>query len=83
MSSELIIPISKTKKIKLDRDFSANKFNLSKIITNLSRKVVYNEGKITQSLYRSATNQKIPPNIIIEFVEFSSAEKVEVEESEK
>ena len=65
--SELIIPISKTKKIKLNRDFSANKFNLSKIITNLSRKVVYNEGKITQSLYRSATNQKIPPNIIIEF----------------
>ena len=65
--SELIIPISKTKKIKLDRDFSTNKFNLSKIITNLSRKVVYNEGKITQSLYRSATNQKIPPNIIIEF----------------
>ena len=65
--SELIIPISKTKKIKLARDFSTNEFNLSKIITNLSRKVVYNEGKITQSLYRSATNQKIPPNIIIEF----------------
>ena len=65
--SELIIPISKTKKIKLARDFSTNEFNLSKIITNLSRKVVYNEGKITQSLYRSATNQKIPANIIIEF----------------
>ena len=57
-------------KFNIDRDFGLQmryKFNLSKIITNLSRKVVYNEGKITQSLYRSATNQKIPPNIIIEF----------------
>ena len=65
--SELTIPISKTKKIKLARDFIKNKFNLSKIITNLSRKIVYKEGKITQSLYRSAINQNIPPNIIIEF----------------
>ncbi len=65
--SEIIIPINKTKKIRLARDFTINKFIISKIITNLSRKVVYKEGRITQSLYRSATNKKIPPNIIIEF----------------
>tara|TARA_Y100001958_G_scaffold158126_1_gene155102 strand:- start:553 stop:1854 length:1302 start_codon:yes stop_codon:yes gene_type:complete len=65
--SEIIIPINKTKKIRLLRDLGVNKFNISKIITNLNRKVVYKEGKITQSLYRSATNKKIPPNIIVEF----------------
>ncbi len=65
--SEIIIPINKTKKIRLERDFTSNKFNISKIVTNLTRKVIYKEGKITQSLYRSATNKKIPPNIIIEF----------------
>ena len=64
---EFIIPISKTKKVKLIRDLAKNSFERTDIITNLQRKIVFREAKIKQSLYRSATKQKIPPNVIIEF----------------
>ncbi|MDC3208051.1 M23 family metallopeptidase, partial [Candidatus Pelagibacter sp.] len=37
------------------------------IIIKLKRDVVYKEDLILQSLYKSASNQKIPANIIIEF----------------
>ncbi len=64
---EFIIPISKTKKVKLIRDLAKNSFERTDIVTNLQRKIVFREAKIKQSLYRSATKQKIPPNVIIEF----------------
>ncbi len=64
---EFIIPISKTKKVKLIRDITKNSFKKTDIVTNLQKKIIFREAKIKQSLYRSATKQKIPPNIIIEF----------------
>jgi hypothetical protein len=37
------------------------------IITNLNKKIVFKEGKITQSLYKTAIDLKVQPNVIIEF----------------
>ena len=64
---EFIIPVSKTKKIQLVRNNEKNDFEKIEIITNLQKKIIYKEGKIKQSLYRSASNQNIPANIIVEF----------------
>ena len=36
-------------------------------LTKLKKNTLYKENSIMQSLYRSATDQKIPANIIIEF----------------
>ena len=38
-----------------------------KIITNLNKKIIFKEGKILQSLYKTAIDLNIQPNIIIEF----------------
>ena len=39
-----------------------------KIITvKLDKEIIYNENIILQSLYKAASDQKIPANIIIEF----------------
>ena len=65
--SKFTLPVSKTKKILLIRETENNKFIATDIVTNLSKKLIYKEGKITQSLYRSAINKKIPANIIVEF----------------
>jgi len=37
------------------------------LITKLSKGFVYKENIILQSLYKSASDQEIPPNIILEF----------------
>ena len=70
-SSEKIIsflyPVSRTKKIKLTRNLSNNNFEYEEINTNLNKIIIYKEGKILQSLYKSAIDLKIQPNIIIEF----------------
>ena len=65
--SKFIFPVSKTQKLLFNRDIKTDKFNYSNIITNLNKQIVYKEGKITQSLYRSAIKNKIPANIIVEF----------------
>ncbi len=65
--TKFIIPISKTKKIKLIKNINEDNFELTEIVTNLKKRIVFKEGKIRQSLYRSAIKEKIPPNIIIEF----------------
>ena len=65
--TKFILPVSKTKKIQFLRKIDENNFEVTEIITNLKKKIVFKEGKISQSLYRSATSKKIPPNIIIEF----------------
>ena len=64
---DFLYPISKTKKIFLTKNLENKSFKAEKIIKNLNKKVVYKEGKILQSLYRSAIKQKIKPNIIVEF----------------
>ena len=62
-----LFPISRTKKIQLTRNINTNLFEKKTIITNLNKKILFKEGKITQSLYGTAINLNIQPNIIIEF----------------
>ena len=60
-------PISRTKKINLVRNSTKVNFKTTEIIKNLNKKIIFKEGKITESLYKSATNLKIEPNMIVEF----------------
>jgi len=62
-----LFPISRTKKIQLTRNINTNLFEKEIIITNLNKKIIFKEGKITQSLYGTAINLNVQPNIIIEF----------------
>ena len=62
-----LFPISRTKKIQLVRNLDTNLFKKEKIITNLKKRIIYKEKKISQSLYRTAIDLGIQPNIIIEF----------------
>ena len=62
-----LFPISRTEKIELIRNLDTDLFKKEKIITNLKKRVVYKEEKITQSLYRTAIDLGVQPNIIIEF----------------
>ncbi len=65
--SKLGITVSRTKKIELIRDYEKDIFKKREIVTNLQKKIIFKEGRITQSLYRSASRQNIPANIIVEF----------------
>jgi len=62
-----LFPISRTEKIQLTKNLDTNIFEKKTIITNLNKKIVFKEGKIIQSLYKTAVNLNIKPNIIIEF----------------
>ena len=62
-----IFPVSRTEKIKLTRNLDTNLFERKKIIINLNKRIVFKEGKILQSLYKTAVDLNIKPNIIIEF----------------
>ena len=65
--SEFTFQISNKQKIFLVRDNSSNAFNDKIISIKLNKKIVYRENLILQSLYKAATDEKIPANIIIEF----------------
>ena len=65
--TSFLFPISRTKKIQLTRNLNTDLFNKKKIISNLSKRIVYKEGKITQSLYKTAIDLNVPANTIIEF----------------
>ena len=62
-----LFPVSRTKKIQLTRNLETNLFEKKIIVTNLNKKIIFQEGKIIQSLYKTATNLDIQPNIIVEF----------------
>ena len=64
---EFIFQVSNTEKIYLTRDTKTDKFNQSILVTKLNKKILYKENIIMQSLYKSAINQNIPANIIVEF----------------
>ena len=64
---DFIFPISRTKKIQLIRNLETDLFEKKIITTNLNKKIIFKEGKILQSLYKTATDLNIQPNIIIEF----------------
>ena len=65
--TSFIFPVSRTKKILLTRNLETDLFNKQIIITNLNKKIIFQEGKISQSLYKTAIDLNIQPNIIIEF----------------
>ena len=65
--TSFLFPVSRTKKILLTRNLDNNLFEKKIIITNLNKKIIFKEGKITQSLYKTAIDLKIQPNIIIGF----------------
>ena len=63
----IIIPISKSRKVEILKEIESNTFTKREIVTNLKKNIVLKEGTIKSSLYRSATKENISPNIIIEF----------------
>ena len=64
---EFIFQISNTEKIFLSRKNQDTKFSQEIVTLKLDKKVIYKENIILQSLYKSATDQNIPPNTIVEF----------------
>ena len=65
--TSFIFPKSRTEKIQLTRNLDTNFFEKKIIITNLNKKIIFKEGKITQSLYKTAIDLNVQPNVIIEF----------------
>jgi len=64
---EFVFQISNTEKIYLSKKSEESKFNEKIITIKLDKIIIYKENIILQSLYKAATDQKIPPNTIIEF----------------
>ena len=65
--TSFLFPVSRTEKIQLTKNLNSNLFEKKIIITNLNKKIIFKEGKITQSLYKTATDLNVQPNVIIEF----------------
>ena len=65
--SNILIPVSKSRKLEIYKELKNNEFVKREIVTNLEKKIILKEGVIKSSLYRSATKENIDPNIIIEF----------------
>ena len=63
----ILFPVSRTQKIQLTKNLETDLFEKQIIITNLNRRVAFKEGKISQSLYKTAVELDVQPNIIIEF----------------
>ena len=64
---EFTFQISNTKKIFLKRNFENDSFKDEIVSIKLEKKIIYSENIILESLYKAATNKKIPANTIIEF----------------
>ena len=65
--NEFSYQISNTQKVYLKRNIKEDNFSEEIITIKLNKHIVYKENVILQSLYKSASDQKIPPNTIIEF----------------
>ena len=65
--TEIDISLTRTKNLIAKRSLDLQNFSINTIEKNLIKKISYNESRITNSLYSSAVNQGIPPNIIVEF----------------
>ncbi len=65
--ASFLFSVSITKQIQLTRNSKTGLFEKKIIITNLTKKIIFKEGKILKSLYRTAIDLKVQPNIIIEF----------------
>ena len=65
--TEFIYQISNTQKIYLKRNFEEDDFKESMVTIKLDKEIIYKENIILQSLYKAATDENIPANIVIEF----------------
>ena len=64
---EFTYQVSNTQKIYLKRNIQQDNFSKEVISIKLEKEIIYQENLIVESLYKAATDQKIPANIIIEF----------------
>ena len=64
---EFIFQASNTQKIYLKRNIDNDNFNEKILSIKLEKEIIYKENIILQSLYKSALEEFIPPNTIIEF----------------
>ena len=64
---EFTYQVSNTQKIFLERNIESDNFNEEILSIKLDKKIIYNENIILQSLYKAASDENIPANIIIEF----------------
>ncbi len=62
-----LFPVNRREKIQLTRNFASDSFEKKEIITNLNKKIIFQEGKILHSLYKTAVNLDVQVNIIIDF----------------
>ena len=65
--TEFVFQTSNTQKIFLRRDIKDDTFKEQIVSIKLNKEIIYKENIIVQSLYKSASDKKIPPNTIIEF----------------
>jgi len=64
---EFMFQISNKERIILTRDLESKNFKEEIVLTKLKKEVIYKENIISLSLYKSAVDQTIPLNIIIDF----------------
>ena len=64
---EFTFQISNKEKLYLKRGEDNNKFSEKILLTKLKKEILYKENIILQSLYRAASQEKIPANVIIDF----------------
>jgi len=64
---EFYFQLSNTQQVYLKRNIENNDFKKEILSIKLEKKVLYKEDIILESLYKGATDQKIPANTIIEF----------------
>jgi len=64
---EFVIEVNKKKEIYFVRDFENENFESKILEKNLKKILAYKESKITSSLYQTALNLNIKPNVIVEF----------------
>ena len=65
--NSLIIPVSKTHKVHIKKNIETGILELKNIVTNLSKKIKFKESRITNSLYQTAINLGVKPNLIVDF----------------
>ena len=65
--TEFVFQASNTQKIFLKRNIKDDSFKEQIVSIKLNKEIIYEENIILQSLYKSASDKRIPPNTIIEF----------------
>tara|TARA_B100001123_G_scaffold7305_1_gene9058 strand:+ start:128 stop:1426 length:1299 start_codon:yes stop_codon:yes gene_type:complete len=64
---KLTISVTKTKNVNFTRNLVNDNFDIEEVEKKLTKEIIYKESKIVSSLYSSAIDQGLKPNIIIDF----------------